>query len=693
MSILGLETVVLLLLLVACLSAFIFRPLKLPYTVGLVAVGFALGHLERLGVPSAALRDVVLSPQLILYIFVPPLIFQSAINLDNRLLERNLVPILVLAAPGLMLSMFLIGGLIAWLTPLALGSALLFGALISATDPVAVIALFKEFGVARRLTLLLEGESMLNDATAIVAFEVVLFLVASEGAQTLAPGHVLGRVALVLLGGLVVGFLMGKLAGYALVLVKRDGLIQVTVSVIVAYMTFIVAEHYLHVSGVIAVMVAGLTVGRHASERITAAQRAFFKEFWEFAAFLANSLVFLLVGLSSVHLFGRIRAFEPGELGLAIGLAVGVAVIARVLVVFSLIPPLNRFLRDGPIGWRFQTVMAWGGLRGAVALALVLSLDEGFADRDLLLAMTLGVVLFTILVSGGTMGTLIHRLRLDTPEHIDRLLGAEARYLASRSAAEALAKLDEKEPFLPAVLDDSRRRLQDRLQQAEYALTEAWSAARSSPSFSRRALWSQAVALEHRGYQRLFDTGVVSEAVFKRLELLVDLKRESVRLDHIPPPVAAHEPLGTGWEGRLRSGFLDRRAATGERLEDLMQDGLGDLVRGQRHRRDLMVSYEYEFALFEVTGDVAEEVGRLARHHALDEDIAAGCVRAYQVLREQSLRRLRSAATDEPALVEELQASILRRHALSDAKKMLDRIVAEGLIASEIAAKTLASLE
>jgi len=692
-SILGLETAVLLLLLVACLSAFIFRPLKLPYTVGLVAVGFGLGHLERLGVPSAALQDVVLSPHLILYIFVPPLIFESAINLDNRLLERNLVPILVLAAPGLMLSMFLIGGSIAWLTPLTLGSALLFGALISATDPVAVIALFKEFGVARRLTLLLEGESMLNDATAIVAFEVVLFVVASDGLQTLSPGHVLGRVALVLLGGLGVGILMGKLAGYALVLVKRDGLIQVTVSVIVAYMTFIVAEHYLHVSGVIAVMVAGLTLGRHASERITAAQRAFFKEFWEFAAFLANSLVFLLVGLSSVQLFGRIRAFEPGELGVAIGLAVGVAVLARAVVVFSLIPPLNRFLRDGPIGWRFQTVMAWGGLRGAVALALVLSLDEGFADRDLLLAMTLGVVLFTILVSGGTMGTLIHRLRLDTPEHIDRLLGAEAMYLASRSAVDALAKLDEKEPFRMAVLEDARRRLQGRLKQAETALSEAWSAAGASPRFSRRALWSQAVALEQRGYQRLFDAGVVSEGVFGKLQLLVDLKRESVRQDHIPPPVAAHEPLAAGWEAKLRSGFLDRRSGTGDLLEDVMQPGLSDLVRGQRHRQDLRVSYEYEFALFEVTGGVAQEVARLAKQHALDEVIAAGCVRAYQTLREQSLRRLNAAATDEPALVGELQALILRRYALSDAGKMLDQFVVQGLISSEIAAKTRASLE
>jgi hypothetical protein len=181
--------------------------------------------------------------------------------------------------------------------------------------------------------------------------------------------------------------------------------------------------------------------------------------------------------------------------------------------------------------------------------------------------------------------------------------------------------------------------------------------------------------------------------VFGKLQLLVDLKRESVRQDHIPPPVAAHEPLAAGWEAKLRSGFLDRRSGTGDLLEDVMQPGLSDLVRGQRHRQDLRVSYEYEFALFEVAGDVADEVARLAKQHALDEIIAAGCVRAYQTLREQSLRRLNTAATDEPALVEELQALILRRYALSDAGKMLDQFVAQGLISGEIAAKTRASLE
>jgi CPA1 family monovalent cation:H+ antiporter len=687
-----LETAILLLLLVACLSAFIFRPLKLPYTVGLVVVGFGIGHLEGFGIPADTLSELVLSPDLILFIFIPPLIFESAINLDNRLLERNLLPILALAGPGLILSMFLIGGLVSWLTPLAVGSALLFGALVSATDPVAVIALFKEFGVAKRLTVLLEGESMLNDATAIVAFEILLFVIASAGAATLNPSDVLLRITAVLVGGLLVGLLMGILMGFALALAKTEVLIQVTVSVIVAYMTFIIAEHYLHVSGVIAVMVAGLILGRHTSRRITAAQRVFFKEFWGYTAFLANSLVFLLVGLSSADFLGGFSAFDPRDLSLAVGIAIVAALLVRAIVVFSIIPPLNRYLSDGPIDWRYRAVMSWGGLRGAIALALVLSLDQNFSDRDLLLAMTLGVVLFTILVSGGTMGAIIHRLRLDTPHLIERLMEAEALFLASQRAADTLADLEQREPFRGTVPKSTGSRFQDKLNQAETALRTTWSSLRTSSKLSRRALWTQALALEQKGYQQLFDSGVISDGILEKLQLLVDLKREAARMDHIPPPVAAHELLTAGWGGKMRSGFVERQSRGEQLLDDVMEQGLSDLVRDQRQKQALQTSYEYELAMFEVAGDVAVQIEELAKQHALEKAIAAGCVRAYQTMREQSLRRLRDAAIDEPRLVCDLQALIVRQHALSGAAKMVDQLVAQGLISREIAAKTRAEL-
>jgi hypothetical protein len=291
------------------------------------------------------------------------------------------------------------------------------------------------------------------------------------------------------------------------------------------------------------------------------------------------------------------------------------------------------------------------------------------------------------------MGPLIHRLRLDTPGVIDQWSGAEAAFLASRRAADALADLDEKEPFRNTVLQGARRRFREKLEQAEFTLAQTWAALRASPKLARRSLWSQAVALEQNGYHHLFEIGVISEEAFEKLQLLVDLKQEAVRLEHLPPPVAAHEPLTTGWKAKMRSNFPARQPGTEELFQDVIEEELSDMVLNQRRRQELKIGYEYEFAMFEVAAGVAEQIAQLAEQHALDEVVAAGCVGAYQALREQSLRRLMSAAADEPALVEQLQGLILRRHALSAANNMLDEFVARGLISEDVAAQTRSSLE
>ena len=173
------EIDILVLLLVACLAAIAFKKINFPYTVGLVIVGLVLSFLARNIEALEVVNTFRLSEEIILFIFVPPLIFESALNMDSRLLLRNLSPVLVLAAPGLLISTAIVGFTLAWLTPLTLGQALLFGSLISATDPVAVIALFKELGAPKQLAILVEGESLFNDATAIVTFNIILGIIAA----------------------------------------------------------------------------------------------------------------------------------------------------------------------------------------------------------------------------------------------------------------------------------------------------------------------------------------------------------------------------------------------------------------------------------------------------------------------------------------------------------------------------------
>ncbi len=435
------EVELLILLLIACLGAVTFTKFNIPYTVGLVIVGLGLGFITPLLFAVDPLSSLTLSPNVILYIFVPPLIFESSINLDNQLLFETLTPALILAGLGLLVSAAIVGGLVAWLTPLSLSGAFVFGSLISATDPVAVIALFKELGVPKRLTMVVEGESMLNDATAIVLFDVVMAIIASGtiGVSTVEDASV--NVFVVLFGGILVGVIVAvAIFGYSIAQANNNALIQTTVTIIIAYAAFIVAQRYLQLSGVIAVMSAGLVVGWYLNHRLSLEVRTYLREFWDYGAFIANSLIFLLVGLTTSSFILRLGTESP-RFWIAIGWAIIAVLIARAVAVFSLVPFSNWLQKSEPISWRYQLVTFWGGLRGAVALALALSLDRSFPNRDLIIAMTLGVALFTILIGGTTTGKLISWLKIDEPPSLERLGKAQAIILAKREALKLLHKL------------------------------------------------------------------------------------------------------------------------------------------------------------------------------------------------------------------------------------------------------------
>ena len=432
-SLLTTEIDILILLLVACFAAIALQRLQFPYTIGLVIVGLILGwlslHVEALEI----FQTLSLSHDLILFVLVPPLIFESALNLDGRLLIRNLSPIFLLAAPGLLLSTAIVGGILSWGTPLTLSQALLFGALISATDPVAVIALFKELGAPKKLTVLVEGESLFNDATAIVVFNIIL--------ASLVTGESVGQPILTQGIAQFLRSLMGGTVGYCarslMTLVKDNALVLFTITMVLTYGVFLLAEETVEVSGVIAVVSAGLTAGWYKSNRLPPESQASVGEFWEYLAFLANSLIFLLVGLtiSQSPLFGQVS--QTVSLLSTFGLTIVAILLARGVVVFGLIPLLNltsSLIGADPIDRRYQAVSFWGGLRGAVCLALALSLEAEFPNRDLIVALTLGVVLFTLLVPGTTVGRLLRALKLDRAARGDQRGQGFAKVAAERAA-------------------------------------------------------------------------------------------------------------------------------------------------------------------------------------------------------------------------------------------------------------------
>ncbi|EDX74847.1 transporter, CPA2 family [Coleofasciculus chthonoplastes PCC 7420] len=659
------EIEILVLLLVACLGAVTFKRLHFPYTVGLVIIGFIFGLLTQTGLPLETLNALTLSPELILYAFVPPLIFESAINLDNRVLLKTLTPALILAGPGLLVSVVIVGGTLSWLTPLSLGGALLFGTLISATDPVAVISLFKEFGVPKRLTMLVEGESMLNDATAIVMFDLVIAAIAAQefGVDTVEQGSV--NVFVVLGGGLLVGAVTASIMDYAIAQARRNPLIQTTVTVVVAYAAFIVADHFFHVSGVISVMMAGLVVGRYMNHSLTPEVRRYLHEFWEYAAFITNSLIFLLVGINTAGFTFRI---EIGSVGLwqSVAWAIVAAIVARAVVVFGLTPISNWLQRKTePIGWRFQVVTFWGGLRGAVALALALSLPGTFPNRELIIAMTLGVALFTILVSGSTMGTVIHRLKLDEPPIFDSLGKVQATVLAKREVLRFLHKLNEVDLFEEEVIQDLRQDYEQALLRAETEVKAIWEDLKANPELVQ-VFWLQGLAIEQQTYQDLYDQGLLSESVLRKLNLIIEAKRDDVLENKIPPKIPSMWVLKTPLE-TLAMKYLQHFA-------------VGRRWCNQRRLWRLKVRYEYYAATAYVCRKVAQRIYDLEEEQAVDPLIAGDFIQFYQSKSERAFHQLSVMGTNRHELAIALQTQVANHVVHISEEEVFEKLVSEGIV-------------
>ncbi len=390
-SILSTETTVIAILIVVSLVAIVVRRVQVPYTVALVLAGLALS--------MQGILRVEMTPELVLALFLPPLLFEAAFHLQVDQLLEDLGPILSLAVVGVLLSTTLLGYFLHVTGILPLSVALLFAALISATDPVAVVSTFKTLGAPRRLTTLLEGESLFNDGTAIVVFQIMTLLVV-EG--TLDPVAGLTDFVRISVGGVLIGLVLGLLVAQLLARID-DYLIETTLTTILAYGAYLLAEQF-HVSGVLAVVMAGLLNGNLSQQRMSPTSQIVIVNFWEYLAFLANSFVFLLIGMN-------VRVTELMANAYAIGVAIVGVLLVRALTVYGLSGLLRLVKRQPPL--RYQHVLFWGGLRGAVSLALAFSLvEKDVPYRHELLAMTFGVVLFTLLVQGTTIRFLLKRLGL-----------------------------------------------------------------------------------------------------------------------------------------------------------------------------------------------------------------------------------------------------------------------------------------
>ena len=379
-----------LLLFVSALVAILTRRLHLPYTVGLVLAGMALSFLHvRL--------QLHLTKDLIFSVFLPPLVFEAALCIRWREFKSDLPVVGVLATLGVVLAAAVTAGGMHYALDWNWGSAIVFGVLIAATDPVSVIATFKEAGVQGRLRLLIESESLLNDGTAAVGFVATLSVLAGEHHNAVSiAGDLLLTIGGGALTGAVIGFGFMLLAGRT-----SDYLIEITLTTLAAYGSFFVAEHY-GFSGVLAALTAGLVVGNYRPHgSISESGRHALETIWEYIAFLANSLIFMLIGAQEAQQHFNV-------VWLPVLVAIVLVTLGRAVAIY---PLCALFARSRfKVANRDQHILFWGGLRGALALALALALPEDLPHRDAMVTITFAVVAFSVFAQGLSITPLLRRL-------------------------------------------------------------------------------------------------------------------------------------------------------------------------------------------------------------------------------------------------------------------------------------------
>jgi CPA1 family monovalent cation:H+ antiporter len=394
------ELGILLLLSVATAVAIATTRLRVPYTVALVVVGTGLGA-AHLSAPIHLTKDVLYA------VFLPGLIFEAAYNLTVPELRQNLRAIFALAVPGVLLAMAATAGILVFSTGALSGGprlgwshALVFSALIAATDPIAVVALFKTLGAPRRLSVLIEGESLVNDGTAAVLYAIVLGAVTGDAHATVASAAI--DFVTVVGGGALVGVALGYFAS-GLRRTTAEPMIEIALTTLAAYGSFALAERF-HVSGIIATLTAGIVCRAQARPEVCSeAVNMAVHGFWEYAAFALNSLVFLLIGF-------EVKLSQLGAAWRPIVLAFVAVTLGRAVVVFVVSALLRRTKERIPFS--HGVVLTWGGLRGALSMVLALAIPESFAERELIVTTTFGVVVLSIVLQGLTAGPLLRRLRV-----------------------------------------------------------------------------------------------------------------------------------------------------------------------------------------------------------------------------------------------------------------------------------------
>ncbi len=449
--------------------------LRLPYTVILALFGSAIGAgaawflatplTDALNPVAEAILGLPIRSNVFLYLFLPTLIFQVTLGVNLRRMLDDWAPIMLLAVVAVVVATVFVGYALSWATALPLAACLLIGAIVSTTDPSAVVGIFRSIAAPRRLSRIIEGESLLNDAAAIALFGLFIsFVIAGLPDPSLLSA--LGRLPGLFLGGAVLGWALALAALWLMRPMAGRPLAQVSISVALPYLSYLAAEQVAGASGVIAVVASGLTLNLLGPGRLPPAAWTMLRETWNLLAHWAGALIFLLAAILIPRLLGGLTWADVGLI-LVVVLA---AIAARAAVLFGLLPLLTVARLSPPVSIPYRSAILWGGLRGAVTLALALAVTENVAAppevRRLTGVLATGFTLFTLIVQGGSLRWVIARLGLDRLSPLDTALANQVVAVALQEVREDMAKTTEEYGLSREIVRSEAKAFGERLESA-----------------------------------------------------------------------------------------------------------------------------------------------------------------------------------------------------------------------------------
>lgn len=540
------------------LAIFWAKRVKLPHTVFLVLMGIGLGLLGTIPF-FEFFHEFHLTPELLFFLLLPTLIFESAYSMNARRLVEDTNIVLILSILSLLVSTAVIGlllyavlALMGVTVPLII--TLLFGALISATDPVAVLALFKEYGAPRRLSLIFEGESLFNDATSVALFLVLLEIVlfGFNGFDTVSLGIL--SFTIMMLGGVAFGAFMGGLFSKIVGLTRENETASITITIVLAHATFILAEvisSHVHIgdfeiriSSIIATTVASLIMGNYGRAKINPRAEEFVEKLWGQFAFMANSIIFILIGI----LFVDVPWTDPVILT-AITFTILIVAFARTVSIYPVVGIFNVFSKkEDKVPFAWQHLLSWGSLRGALAVTMVLLIPEDLTipnwtfdsvtPREFILALTVGCIFATLFIKATTIQSFMRKLKLDELTEMEKAEHVEATALIHHEVSERLKQYLNRGYISQEVADKLLSEHSSEYEKASNAVTSL--SGQTKDNLAVRVLRMYAIGIEKKHLKNLYIYNEVNERVFRRINGKLTLQLEAIDKGELEPDMSMH---------------------------------------------------------------------------------------------------------------------------------------------------------